>query len=169
MKKEKVCCFISGAFMPVLKNKKFKEKIRKEIERLIEEEEVTAFYTGMEAGADLFAADCVLSFKENFNVSLHCVIPFEEQASTFSEKTRDLYFSVAQRCDSEKLFKTKRDFSCRKDRDIYMIEKSDIVFLFWDMKAPYTSSLLPYASKDKKIIVVDPAFSQRNSTFRRIE
>ncbi len=176
MKNQKVCCFITGAFIPFLKDedkdykkKEALEKIKGEIENLIEKENVKVFYTGMEEGADLFAADCVLSLKEKKDVSLHCVIPFEEQARDFSEETRDLYFSVAERCDSEIMLNKKRTFSCRKDRDIYMIEKSDIVFLFWDMKAPYTSSLLPYASKNKKIIVVDPSFSQHNSTFRRIE
>ena len=176
MKNQKVCCFISGAFMPFFENKEedynkkeITEKIKEEIKNLIEKENVNVFYTGMEEGADLFCAECVLSFKKNNDISLNCVIPFEEQAKDYCEETRDLYFSVAQRCDNEIMLNKKRNFSCRKERDIYMIEKSDIVFLFWDMKAPYTSSLLKVASKNKKIIVVDPSFSRHNSSFRRIE
>lgn len=176
MKNKKACCFITGAFTPFFKNdckdaqkSRLEEKIRTEIKKLIEKENVNVFYTGMEAGADLFAADYILSYKDSCDVSLHCVIPFEEQSAGYDEKTRDLYFSVAQRSDSEIMFRRKREFSCRKNRDIYMIEKSDVVILFWDMKSPYTFSLLPYASNKKKIIVVDPLFSQHNSTFRRIE
>lgn len=166
MKNEKVCCFISGTFMPFLNGERFEPeenrvdvKIKKEIDDLIEKQNVTVFYTGMEEGADLFAADYILSLKEKNNLSLHCVIPYEEQAANYSEESRNLYYSVAQRCDSETMLNKKRTFSCRLDRDIYMIEKSDIVFLYWDMKAPYTSSLIPYFQK-KELVVVDPLFSK---------
>lgn len=175
MKKEKICCFITGTVMPFLKEEGEnceenveKEKITKEIKDLTEKEGVNVFYTGMESGADLFAAGYVASLKENRDIKLHCVIPFEEQAADYSEEERDLYFCVAEKSDSEIMINKQRTFSCRKQRDIYMIKKSDIVFLFWDMKSPYASSLLPFA-KDKNIIVIDPSFSKHNSTFRRIE
>lgn len=175
MKNENVCCFITGAFMPFLKEdgnnaqkNEFKEKIRQEIKNLIENENVKLFYSGMEEGADLFASDFVLSLKDKNDIFLNCVIPFEEQAADYDEKTRDLYFSVASRCDNEIMFRRKREFSCRKKRDIYMIDKSNIVFFFWDMKDPYTFSLISYASNKKKIILLDPLYSQHNSSVRRI-
>lgn len=175
MKKAKSCCFIQGAFnffegVEEEKeiNKKIMEKITEQIDYLIEKEQISEFYTGMESGADLFYAQYVLSKKEEKNLKLYCVIPFEEQAVSFSEKERDLYFYIAEKSDGEIMIDRKRRFGCKEKRDEYMMEKSDIIILLHNMNHPTHNLNLQKIDKTKQIIIIDPLNSKQNASFKYI-
>ncbi len=176
MKKAKTCCFIQNnhSFFEEkdaekARSEKIKEKIKEQIDFLIEKEQVSEFFTGMEAGADLFYADYILSKKKGKDIKLHCVIPFEEQAVSYSENERDLYFDVAKKSDSETLLSKKREYGCREKRDSYMTEKSDIVILLCDMKSSAEILSLQKIEKNKQIIIIDPINSNHNASFKCIE
>lgn len=104
------------------------EALRRTLIRLIEEEGVTHFISGMEQGGELDAAELVLALKERYpNITLECAIPFETQSSCWQERLRDRYFSVAERCDKETLLQTRSTPDCMDRRDCYMKERADIV------------------------------------------
>ena len=175
MKKAKSCCFIQSAFYSFTeweeekeKTEKLKEKITEQIDYLIEKENISEFFTGMEEGADLFYADYVLSkIKEN-DLTLCCVIPFEEQAVLYNENERDLYYSVAQRADCEIMISRKRISGCREKRDSLLIEKSDVIILLCDIKSSPEILNFQKIEKNKQIIVINPVNSDLNASFKRI-
>ena len=74
-----------------------KEKLRSLIIRMIEEEGVTHFISGMAQGVDMYAAEIVLELKkQDPQITLECAIPYERQAAYWSESLRDRYFSIAE-------------------------------------------------------------------------
>ena len=175
MKKAKSCCFIQGAFSNFSNyeeekcfKEKIYEKIKEQIDPLIEKDNICEFYTGMEEGADLFYADYILSKKQEFDLKLFCVIPFEEQAVSYSERERDLYYSVAERSDKEIMISKQRIFGCKEKRDRFMIDKCDIIILLHDMMRPLDNLNLQKIDKEKKIIIIDPFNSKQNASFKRI-
>ena len=63
-----------------------KEKLRSLIIRMIEEEGVTHFISGMAQGVDMYAAEIVLELKEKHpQITLECAIPYERQAVRWPE------------------------------------------------------------------------------------
>ena len=55
-----------------------KEKLRSLIIRMIEEEGVTHFISGMAQGVDMYAAEIVLELKKQHpQITLECAIPYE--------------------------------------------------------------------------------------------
>ena len=79
-----------------------KEKLRALIVKLIEEEGVTHFISGMAQGVDMYAAEIVLDLKQTYPyITLECAIPYERQAVRWPEALRNRYFSIAERCDQE--------------------------------------------------------------------
>ena len=75
-----------------------KEKLRALIIRMIEEEGVTHFISGMAQGVDMYAAEIVLELKkQDPQITLECAIPYERQAVRWPEALRNRYFSIAER------------------------------------------------------------------------
>ena len=67
------------------------------IVRMIEEEGVTHFISGMAQGVDLYAAEIVLELKEQYpQITLECAIPYERQAVRWPAALRERYFSIAE-------------------------------------------------------------------------
>ncbi len=60
-------------------------------------EGVRNFYSVCEEGVDLWAAEIVTYIMKNDSgVSLHCLIPYEEQAAKWHCDTRELYYKVLE-------------------------------------------------------------------------
>ena len=60
---------------------KLKKTLREQTIRVIENEGVTHFITGMAIGVDMYAAEIVLGLKAAYpGVTLECAIPYENQA-----------------------------------------------------------------------------------------
>ena len=60
-----------------------KEKLRSLIIRLMEEEGVTHFISGMAQGVDMYAAEIVLDLKQTYPyITLECAIPYESRRPT---------------------------------------------------------------------------------------
>ena len=75
-----------------------KEELRSLIIRMIEEEGVTHFISGMAQGVDMYAAEIVLELKKQYpQITLECAIPYERQAVRWPEALRNRYFSIAER------------------------------------------------------------------------
>lgn len=160
MKKEKTCCIITNdfcnfAFLQKEKEEK-KEILKKAVEKIknLRENGITSFISGMEEGLDLSLTEYILNTKKERD-TLECAVAFEDQAKEYSEKERNTYFSLCEKCDTLSFVSKKRIFGCKTKRDKYMIEQSDFILCFWDKIAPYTGELLQYAaSLNKKILYI---------------
>ena len=156
MKKKKTCCVISNdfcnfnyLFLTKTKKEEINKKFSEALLKIKEKMGVTNFIMGLEEGAELVSAEQLL-IKED--CSLECALAFEEQASSYSERERERFFSILEKCNKITLTSLKRDFGCKNKRDRYMIDKSDIILCFWDKYSPYTGELLQYAAALDKTI-----------------
>ena len=96
-----------------------KEKLRSLILKLIEEEGVTHFISGMAQGVDMYAAEIVLELKKHYpQITLECAIPYERQAVRWPEALRNRYFSIAERCDKETMLQTHYTQDCLRNRKV---------------------------------------------------
>lgn len=104
---------------------RLKELLRQEIVRLIVEEGVTRFITGMALGIDQICAELVLELKETYpQVTLECAIPYEEQAAKWTIPQRDRYFDIIVRSDTASQLQGTYSRDCMKRRNRYMVEKA---------------------------------------------
>ena len=110
-----------------------KEKLRALIVKLIEEEGVTHFISGMAQGVDMYAAEIVLELKKQHpQITLECAIPYERQAAYWPEPLRNRYFSIAERCDRETMLQRQYTPDCLRKRNRYMVDHADIVLAVWN-------------------------------------
>ena len=112
-----------------------KQCIHSLIVRMIEEEGVTHFISGMAQGVDLYAAEIVLELKEQYpQITLECAIPYERQAVRWPAALRERYFSIASRCDKETMLQRQYTRDCMKKRNQYMVDCADVVLAVWYAK-----------------------------------
>ena len=112
-----------------------KEKLRSLIIRMMEEEGVTHFISGMAQGVDMYAAEIVLELKKQYpQITLECAIPYERQAVRWPEALRDRYFSIAEHCDQETMLQTHYTQDCLWKRNQYMVDHADIVLAVCNMR-----------------------------------
>ena len=104
--KQRTCCFTGhrSQSLPFRSDEtdercvELRSKLKAEIERLITEDNVTHFISGMALGVDQICAELVLELKKQYpRITLECAIPCEEQAVTWSEPQRDRYFGIVER------------------------------------------------------------------------
>ena len=102
---------------------RLKAELRKLIVQMIEQKNVTHFISGMALGIDTYTAEIVLDLKSQFPfITLECAIPCETQAAKWSERYRNRYFAIVERCDKETLLQTHYTPDCMKKRNRYMVE-----------------------------------------------
>ena len=112
-----------------------KERLRSLIVKLIEEDGVTHFISGMAQGVDMYAAEIVLELKKQYpQITLECAIPYERQAVRWPEALRNRYFSIAERCDQETMLQTHYTQDCLRNRNRYMVEHADMVLAVCNMR-----------------------------------
>jgi uncharacterized phage-like protein YoqJ len=129
-----------------------------QIRRLIREEGVTGFLTGMDRGVELCAAELVLEQKEQYpDITLECAIPWEDQAAHWTESWRDRYFAVAAQCDREIMLQTHYTPDCMRRRDRYLIRHSSILLALWDGQPYGVGTVVRYAKNmGRTVWILDP-------------
>ena len=111
------------------------------------------FISGMALGADICAALAVLELRAKYpEITLECALPCETQAEKWSERTRDLYFSIIECCDKETLVSKRYSSDCMKKRNRYMVDRSDCVLAFWNGSRSGTGSTVAYALKTGRTV-----------------
>lgn len=140
---------------------KLKKTLREQTIRVIENEGVTHFITGMAIGVDMYAAEIVLGLKAAYpGVTLECAIPYENQAEKWQEPLRDRYFEIAAGCDRETMLQKHYTKDCMGRRDRYMIDRADILIAVWDGSHGATGRTVGYALRQgKTVVVIDPKTS----------
>ena len=132
-----------------------KHLLREEITRLIEQEGVTHYITGMSLGVDMYAAEVVLELKARYPMlTLESAIPFETQASKWSESMRDRYFDIASKCDKETLLQTHYTHDCMQKRDQYMVDHADVILAVLSGNPDSTDKTIRYAKEQGKTVKV---------------
>jgi len=135
-----------------------KQMLRAEIIKLIEDEGVTHFITGMAIGVDMYAAEIVLGLKSSYdNIILESAIPCETQAAKWTEEQRNRYFEIAEKCDKETLIQHQYTNDCMHKRNRYMVDQADVIIAVWDGRPSGTGKTVQYAQRQgKPIRVINP-------------
>lgn len=135
-----------------------KAELRNLIVQTIEQENVTHFISGMALGIDTYAAEIVLDLKSQFPfITLECAIPCETQAAKWSERYRNRYFGIVERCDKETMLQRHYSSDCMQKRNRYMVEHADLILAVWDGKPSGTGMTVTYArSLGKTVWSLDP-------------
>lgn len=139
---------------------RLKQVLREQIIRLIEEDGVSYFITGMAMGIDMYAAEIVLDLKARYPaLLLECAIPYEEQAMRWTNALRERYYDIASKCDKETMLQTRYSADCFQRRNRYMVDQADIVLAVWNGQPSGTGSTVRYAmERGKQIYRIDPEF-----------
>lgn len=135
-----------------------KRNLQKEFVRLIEEEGVTEFISGLSIGPEMYAAEIVLELKARYpHITLEGVIPFESQADKWNEAYRDRYFDLACRCDWETMLQRHYTGNCKTRYYRYLIDRADYVLVVWDGASKELERRIRYAQKlGKNVRVICP-------------
>ena len=136
-----------------------KRLLRLTIRKLIQEQGVTHFISGMAQGVDLYAAEIVLELKEQSpQITLECAIPYERQAVRWPAALRERYFSIASKCDKETMLQRQYTRDCMKKRNQYMVDCVEIVLAVWNGEPSGTGQTVWYAKEKGKLVWrIDPA------------
>ena len=106
------------------------------------------FLCGMARGADFYFCDAVLELRERRSgVTLEAVIPCEEQAARWSERERERWFSLVERCDGETMLQHHYDKGCMLPRNRYLVDHSSMLIAVYDGMLGGTMYTLSYAMK----------------------
>ena len=106
------------------------------------------FMCGMARGADFYFCDAVLELRERRSgVTLEAVIPCEEQAARWSERERERWFSLVERCDGETMLQHHYDKGCMLRRNRYLVDHSSMLIAVYGGMLGGTMYTLSYAMK----------------------
>ena len=106
------------------------------------------FLCGMARGADFYFCEAVLALREQMpDVTLEAVIPCEEQAARWSERERERWFSLVERCDGETMLQHHYDKGCMLRRNRYLVDHSSMLIAVYDGMLGGTMYTLSYAMK----------------------
>ena len=135
-----------------------KERLKQEIIRLITEQHVTHFISGMALGVDQWAAEIILCLQEKYpDITLECALPCETQAAKWSVNQRERYFSIVERCSKETMLQTGYTRDCMIKRNRYMVDRSRYVLAVWDGSNGGTGYTVRYARSQNRIVqIINP-------------
>ena len=106
------------------------------------------FLCGMARGADFYFCEAVLDLRERRSgVTVEAVLPCEEQASRWTERDRERYFTLVERCDGETLLQHHYDRGCMLRRDRYLVDHASLLIAVYDGMLGGTMYTLSYAMK----------------------
>lgn len=110
---------------------------------------VTDFVCNCEMGISLWAAEIVLSLKKYNAVRLNVIMPFEEQASLWSNEWRERYFKIHEQADCVIILNKHFSDTCYSDCDRFMIDNSNM--LLWIGRE--NSEIIEYSKEKQKQII----------------
>ncbi len=166
MKAKNTCCFtgISPRLLPCLheeesgKYLRLKKMITEEVDRLITENKVSHFISGMDNGVGLLAASIVIELKAYYpHITIECVLPYETQAENWRESQREKYYNILAECDKETMLQKQYTADCVTKSIMYMIDHSAYTIAIWNGRRSNTKRMIEYAKRRNAYVVnVDP-------------
>lgn len=121
----KICCFTGHRYLADDKIENIIIRLEYEIDKLIEQS-TTTFISGGALGLDQIAASIVISKKELGNkIKLEFALPCKDQDKFWDKKQKKLYNSLLEKGDIINYINEEYTPNCMKERNKYMIERSD--------------------------------------------
>lgn len=119
---------------------------------------ITHFLSGMALGTDLYSAEIVLSFKNQFSgFTLDAVLPCSDQTSKWNEEQARRHHEILKKCDKVLLLQDAYTSDCMQKRNRYMVDHSDCVIAVWNGTVSGTGQTVKYAlSRKLPVTVLDP-------------
>lgn len=136
---------------------RLKSMLKSEILNLIEKGYNT-FRSGMALGIDLWAAEVVLEFKNDFpDINLCSVIPCMGQEKSWSYELKKRYNNILIQADDVLYMNQHYTKDCMRKRNEYLVKKSQLIFAVFDGKKGGTYQTISFAKKlNKEIIILNP-------------
>lgn len=114
----------------------------------------------MAQGADIWAAEIILELKKAFPdepIKLIAVIPYEEQASKWSDDYRERYYNILSQVDEEILLQHQYTKGCLHKRNRYLVDQSGHMIAVLDNSKGGTAYTVNYAIKNNlDVIIINP-------------
>ena len=174
MEKELTCCFTGhrpqnlGFERGSAAETALKNRISGELIRLITEQNVRHFISGMALGVDTCAAGIVLSLKEVYpDVTLECAVPCRGQDKRWNRADRAVYADVLARADKVTVLQEHYTSFCMQLRDAYMVDKADIVLAVWNGSKGGTAYTVNCARKRGRTIIILPPVDRQQGIVNR--
>ncbi len=157
-----------------VKTELLKQQIRETVISL--SPEIDTYICGMCHGADLWAAEAVLSLRSSLGIKLICAVPFKNHKDYIPKKSHSLYESILSAADSITVLcgnVSKKDAPrAFNERNLYMLRSSDILIAI----CPYSCALSGGTkntvsmarSMSKSIHFIDPDTLSRYTEVNRI-
>ena len=116
------------------------------------------YISGMARGCDFYFCEAVLRLREEHaDITLEAAIPFEGQASDWSEYDRNRYFHLVSQCDLETVLATQYEKDCMKLRNYYMVDHAAVLIAVYDGLFGGTMQTVNYAKKQGlEVIEIQP-------------
>ena len=111
---------------------------------------ITDFISNCEMGISLWTAEIVLSLKKYNTIRLNIIMPFEEQASLWSDEWRERYFRIHEQADCVIILNKHFSDTCYSNCDRFMIDNSDM--LLW--VGSESSNISEYAREQSKSVIM---------------
>lgn len=163
MEQGRTCCFTGHrpqnlGFAPgSAAETALKNRISGELLRLITEQNVRHFISGMALGVDTYAAQAVLKLKEIYpDLTLECAVPCKGQEKRWKREDREVYADILSRADRVTVLQEAYAPFCMQLRDAYMVENADIVLAVWNGRKGGTAYTVSCARKRGRTIIVIP-------------
>ncbi len=114
---------------------------------LILEQKISEFWIVLDQGLPCALSELILSLKPSFQLSLTCLIPFEEQHIDWSDTERERYFSILQHCDQEYLLSSRFSVDCYQQSVKKLMEHCGLLFVVWGGKPGDAGDAIQYAKR----------------------
>lgn len=127
---------------------------------------VTDFYTSCEVGPPMWGAEAVLALMDKLKgLRLHCVIPFEEQATKWTPDWRNRYFSILAASTSVHMTQNRLTNESYRLCGKYQIDHANFVLAVYDTRLtspldPVSSTIQDAKDANRGIIYIHPDTAQ---------
>lgn len=107
--------------------------------------------SSLNLGFETLAATAALSIRNEYDVALECVIPFEEQAKDWDEADRDRYFNILEKCDKETLIQPRYSKEVEEKRLSYLCDLADEIITYGELPLKATVIISESGKKTIKL------------------
>ncbi|MDD5016880.1 MAG: SLOG family protein [Eubacteriales bacterium] len=141
-------------------HEKLEQVLKEQIIKLIRVG-VSEFYTGGQTGIDTLAAFLVIGIKQELGTTanLHLVLPYRNMQAGFSALQKDDFDCIEGSADTVACLNETYTPVCYRERNRYMVEKSDYLIGVADTVKPYSGTHMAINLARKKgieIIIINP-------------
>ena len=124
MDKQKTCCFTGHRQIAAKDYDRLYGEVKKLIEKLNSENDVTVFIAGGALGFDTLAAKAVLELKDVLDISLILYLPCESQTHNWTKSAKEEYSDILRRCDGFRYISLGYTSGCMLKRNRAMVDSS---------------------------------------------